>query len=133
MKRIVLVATAAAILSVLGVGAALADPINSKKAITFTVTCGGENFEVVEPFGAGGAVHILGDTNNIVVKALTFTASDPDTGEVLDTVTFATGAKVGLEDELVTCTREPFKATDPELGEIEILAEGRVLFVPRGT
>jgi hypothetical protein len=132
VKRFVLMVTAAAIVSVLGVGAALADPINSKKSITFTVTCGGETFEVVEPFGAGGAVHILGDTTNIVVKEITFTALDPDTGEELDTVTFATGAKVGLEEELVPCSREPFRTTDPELGEIEILAEARVLFTPRG-
>jgi hypothetical protein len=132
VRRFVLVVTAAAIVLVLGVGVALADPINSKKAITFTVSCGGETFEVVEPFGAGGAVHILGDTTNIVVKEITFTALDPETGEELDTVTFATGAMVGLQEDLVTCTREPFRVTDPELGEIDILAEARVLFTARG-
>ena len=132
MKRIVLTVTAAAIMSVLAVGVALADPINSKKAIEFTVTCGGESFEVVEPFGAGGAVHILGETTNFVVKEITFTAFKPGTDVVLDSVTFDTGKKVGLEDKLVTCTRERFSATDPELGEIDILAEAKVLFTAGG-
>jgi hypothetical protein len=132
MRRIVSVLVTAVIMALLGVGVALADPINSKKAITFTVNCEGETFRVVEPFGAGGAVHILGDKRNIVVKEITFTAKDPDTGEVLDTATFATGKKVGLQGELVTCTRDPFTVIDPELGEIEILADARVLFTPRG-
>jgi hypothetical protein len=131
MRRIVSVLMTAVIMALLGVGVALADPINSKKAITFTVNCEGETFRVVEPFG-GGAAHILGDKRNIVVKEITFTAKDPDTGEVVDTATFATGKKVGLQGELVTCTRDPFTVIDPELGEIEILAEARVLFTPRG-
>ncbi len=132
MRRSISIFVATMILAVLGVGVALADPLNSKKATTFTVNCGGELFEVVEPFGASGALHILGNTTNIVVKDLTFTVVDPDTGEELDKVTFARGAKVGLEDDLVTCTREPFRVTDPELGEVDIVAEGRVLFTPQG-
>jgi hypothetical protein len=131
MRRIVFVFVAAMIMSVLGVGVALADPINSKKATTFTVNCEGETFDVVESFGAG-AVHILGDTSNFVVKEVTFTALDPTTGEVLASQTFAPAGKmVGLEGELRTCTRGPSRATDPVLGEIDIFVEARVLFTPR--
>jgi hypothetical protein len=77
-------------------------------------------------------VHILGETSNLVVKEITFTALDPETGEELDSVTFATGKRAGLEGDLRTCTREPFRVTDPELREIDIIAEARVLFAPRG-
>jgi hypothetical protein len=132
MRRIISVFVAAMIMVLLGVGVALADPINSKKAFTFTVNCEGEVFEVVEPFGAGGPLFSLEDKRHMVVKEFTATVVDPETGEVLDTVTVTGGKMVGLQGDLRTCTREPFRVIDPELGEVEIFAEATVLFTPRG-
>ena len=133
MKRLVTVFVAAMIMALLGVGVAIADPVNSKKAFTFTVDCGGEVFEVVEPFGAGGPLFILeDDKHHMVVKEFTATVVDPETGEVLDTVTVTGGEMVGLRGDLRTCTREPFRVIDPELGEVEVFAEATVLFTPRG-
>jgi hypothetical protein len=132
VRRIVTVFVAATILALLGGGVAIADPINSKKAFTFTVDCEGEVFEVVEPFGAGGPLFILeDDKRHMVVKEFTARVVDPETGEVLDTVTVTGGKMVGLEGELVTCTCEPFRVIDPELGEVEIFAEATVLFTRR--
>jgi hypothetical protein len=134
VKRIVTVFVAAMIMAlILGVSVAIADPINSKKAFTFTVDCGGEVFEVVEPFGAGGPLFILeDDKHHMVVKEFTATVVDPETGEVLDTVTVIGGKMVGLRGDLRTCTREPFRVIHPELGEVEIFAEATVLFTRRG-
>ena len=133
MRHLVTVFVAAMILALLGGGIALADPINSKKAFTFTLNCGGEVFEVVEPFGAGGPLFISGDDKrHMVVKGFTAQVVDPDTGEVLRTVTVTGGEMVGLRGDLRTCTREPFTVIDPELGEVEIHAEAQVLFTRRG-
>ena len=133
MKRIVTVFVAAMIMALLGVRVAIADPINSKKAFTFTVDCGGEVFEDVEPFGAGGPLFILeDDKHHMVVKEFTATVVDPETGEVLDTVTVIGGKMVGLRGDLRICTREPFRVIHPEFGEVEIFAEATVLFTRRG-
>jgi hypothetical protein len=133
VKRIVTVFGAAMIMALLGVSVAIADPINSKKAFTFTVDCGGEVFEVVEPFGAGGPLFILeDDKHHMVVKEFTATVVDPETGEVLDTVTVIGGKMVGLRGDLRTCTREPFRVIHPEFGVVEIFAEATVLFTRRG-
>jgi hypothetical protein len=134
MRRIILLALLALLMTaMLGVGVAIADPVNSKKAVTFTLNCGDGDFEVVEPFGAGGPLFNLeDDEHHMVVKEFTATAVDPETGEVLDTVTVTGGEMVGLQGDLRTCTREPFTVIDPELGEVVIFAEARVLFTPRG-
>jgi hypothetical protein len=134
VRHIVTVFVAAMIMAlILGVSVAIADPINSKKAFTFTVDCGGEVFEVVEPFGAGGPLFILeDDKRHMVVKEFTATVVDPETGEVLDTVTVIGGKMVGLRGDLRTCTREPFRVIHPEFGEVEIFAEATVLFTRRG-
>jgi hypothetical protein len=133
VNRIVTMFVAAMIMALLGVGVAIADPVNSKKAVTFTLNCGDGDFEVVEPFGAGGPLFKLeDDKQHMVVKEFTATAVDPETGEVLDTVTVTGGEMVGLQGDLRTCTREPFTVIDPELGEVVIFAEARVLFTPRG-
>jgi hypothetical protein len=134
VKRIVTVFVAATIMALLGVGVVMADPINSKKAFTFTVNCEGEVFEVVEPFGAGGPLFILeDDKRHMVVKEFTAIVVDPKTGEVLDTVTVTGGKMVGLRGDLRTCIREPFTVFDPELGkEVAIFAEATVLFTRRG-
>jgi hypothetical protein len=101
VRHLVTVFVAAMILALLGGGIALADPINSKKAFTFMLNCGGEVFEVVEPFGAGGPLFISGDDKrHMVVKGFTAQVVDPDTGEVLRTVTVTGGEMVGLRGDL---------------------------------
>jgi hypothetical protein len=133
VRRIVTVFAAAIILALLGGGVAFADPINSKKAFSFTLDCEGKVFEVVEPFGAGGPLFISGDDKrHMVVKEFTAQVVDPDTDEVLRTVTVTGGEMVGLQDDLRPCTREPFTVIDPEFGEVEIHAEAQVLFARRG-
>jgi hypothetical protein len=72
------------------------------------------------------------DKRHMVVKEFTATVVDPEAGEVLDTVMVTGGKMVGLQGDLRSCTREPFRVIDPELGEVEIFAEAKVLFTRRG-
>lgn len=56
MKRIALMLTVSLILAALGRGVAAADPMNSKKAESFDLTCNnGQEFTIVGISGNGGA------------------------------------------------------------------------------
>ena len=82
MKRIALVLAMAMALAVLGSGIAAADPVNSKKAEFFDLTCdNGQEFTVVATGGNPG--HIVGSTGNFIPTSDTVIATDPDTGDVL--------------------------------------------------
>ncbi len=118
MKRIALALTVAMILAALGSSVAVADPINSKKAEFFDLTCNnGQEFTVVGISGNPG--HIVGTNGNIVSTEITVTATDPDTGEVLysEMDPVGQGKKVGLDDDLITCTTEVGTFFVPELGQ----------------
>ena len=139
MKRIVLVlALVAMIMATLGSGLAAADPLNSPQADTVTLTCGsnGETFEI-EVVRQGGLphLHIVGSTGNFILTEITFTAIDPDTGEILfsGTESIGQGNKAGLQGELITCTAPPETLVDPATGEpftFVVTAEG--FLTPRG-
>lgn len=65
----------------------------------------------------------------------TFTATDPDTGEVLfsESEPVGKGKKVGLQGSLITCTTAPEVFEDPETGEpVEFVITVEALLTPRG-
>ena len=136
MKRIALVLALVAItMATLGSGLAAADPLNSPQADTVTLTCSnGQTYELIRQGGLP-QLHIVGDTGNFILAEITFTAIDPDTGEILSsgTESIGQGNKKGLEGELITCTAAPEELVDPATGEtftFVVTAEGFV--TPRG-
>ncbi len=134
MRRIILLVAVSMIMAIVGSGIAAADPINSKNAEVFQVTCdNGQTFRVVTAGGIPG--HILGSTRNIIPVEFTFTAIDPVTEEVLFTETegVGQGKKVGLQDDLITCTTAPQTFVDPETGEeITFVISVEAFLTPRG-
>ena len=118
MKRALLLAATMAIAAVLAAGVAFADPVNSKNAEIIPITCdNGQSYRVVVTSGI--PAHIVGSTGNFIPVQFTFTAIDPDTGEVLfeETGTVGKGKKRGLQEDLITCKAGPFTEFDPELGQ----------------
>ncbi len=134
MKHIALILTAAMILAAFGSPIAAADPINSKKAEVFQITCdNGQAYEVVVAGGLPG--HIVGSTGNLIPVEFTFTAIDPDTGEILfsETAAVGKGEKKGLQRDLITCTTAPQTFVDPETGEpITFIITVEAFLTPRG-
>ena len=138
MKHIALVlALVAMLLATLGSGLAAADPLKGPQADTVTLTCtNGQTFQI-EVVRAGGLpqLHIVGSTGNFILAEITFTAIDPDTGEILfsGTESVGQGNKTGLQSELITCTAAPETLEDPATGEtftFVVTAEG--FLTPRG-
>jgi len=122
------------VMAVFGSGIAAADPINSKNAEVFPITCSnGQTYTVVV---AGGIpAHIVGSTRNIIPVEFTFTAIDPETGEELfsETESIGQGNRVGLQDDLITCTAAPETFVDPETGEeITFVVSVEAFLTPRG-
>ena len=134
MRRIILLVAVSMIMAIVGSGIAAADPINSKNAEVFQVTCdNGQTFRVVTAGGIPG--HILGSTRNIIPVEFTFKVIDPVTEEVLFTETegVGQGKKVGLQDDLITCTTAPQTFVDPETGEeITFVISVEAFLTPRG-
>jgi hypothetical protein len=128
-----LVLAVAMVLAVFGGGIAAADPINSKNAEVFDITC--ENGQTYRVVTAGGIpAHIVGSSRNIIPVQFTFTATDPDTGEVLFSETGPVrGKKTGLQGDLMTCETAPQTFEDPETGEtISLVIEVEAFLTPRG-
>jgi hypothetical protein len=116
-------------MAVFGSGIAAADPINSKNAEVFPITCSnGQTYTVVV---AGGIpAHIVGSTRNFI--PVSFTAIDPETGEELFSESIGQGNRVGLQDDLITCT-VAFVDVDPETGEeITFVFSVEAFLTPRG-
>ncbi len=134
MKRMALVLAVAMVLAVFGSGIAAADPINSKNAEVFQVTCdNGQTYRIVAAGGIPG--HIVGSSRNIIPVEFTFTAIDPETGEELfsETESIGQGNRVGLQDDLITCTAAPAVFVDPETGEeITFVISVKAFLTPRG-
>ena len=134
MKRMALVLAVAMIMAVLGSGIAAADPINSKNAEVFPITCSnGQTYTVVVAGGLPG--HIVGSTRNIIPVEFTFTAIDPDTDEVLfsETEPVGKGKKTGLQRDLITCETAPQSFVDPETGETStFIVTVEAFLTPRG-
>jgi hypothetical protein len=133
MKRIALVLAMAMVLAALGSGVAAADPVNSKKAESFDLTCeNGLECTVVATGGNPG--HIVDSTGNFIPTSDTVIATDPVTGEVLLSETHAVkGKQVGLHDDLITCSTDLGMLFVPELGQgatVVVMFEGYL--TPRG-
>ena len=133
MKRMALVLAVAMVLAVFGGGIAAADPINGKNSEVFEITCdNGKTYKVVVAGGLPG--HIVGSTRNIIPVQFTFTAIDPDTGEVLFSETEPVrGKKKGLRGDLITCDTPPQTFEDPETGEtVTFFLTVEAFLTPRG-
>ena len=122
MKRIALVLAMTMVLAALSSGVAAADPTNSKHAELLTVTCtNGQELTIATVAPSNGkAGHIVGATGNFIATETTVTATDPDTGEVLyyETQSVGHGEKVGLHDDLITCSAELGTYYVPLLGQV---------------
>ena len=128
-----LVLAVAMVLAVFGSGIAAADPINSKDPDVFQVTCdNGQTYRVVATVGI--PAHIVGSTRNIIPVQFTFTAIDPDTGEVIFSETEPVrGKKKGLRGDLITCDTPPQTFEDPETGEtVTFFLTVEAFLTPRG-
>ncbi len=134
MRNALLLAATMAIAAVLAAGTASADPVNSKNAEIIPITCdNGQSYQVVVAAGLPG--HIVGSTGNIVPVEFTFTAIDPETGEELfsETESIGQGNRVGLQDDLITCTTAPETFVDPETGEeMTFVISVEAFLTPRG-
>lgn len=133
MKRLALLIALAMIMATLGSGIAAADPVNSPQHEILPVTCNGQTYQVV--VGPGLSAHILGTNRNIIPVSFTFTATDPQTGEVLfsETEPIGKGKKKGLQRDLITCTAGPFTEFVPEFGQnVTFVIEVQAFLTPRG-
>ena len=134
MRRAVLLVATMVVTAVLAVGIASADPVNSKNAEVFTISCtNGQTYQIVTTGGLPG--HIVGSTRNIIPVEFTFTAIDPDTGEVLSSETepVGKGKKTGLQRDLITCETAPQSFVDPETGETStFIVTVEAFLTPRG-
>jgi hypothetical protein len=125
VKRVALILAMASIMTMLGVGIASADPINSKNVQRFHLDCGGEQITVVTIFQNKAVVaNIEGSTGNFVITRLsgTFTYTDPQTGEEVTEpfdLPIGNGSKAGLQEDLISCTT-PRIVQDPELGTLSV-------------
>jgi hypothetical protein len=135
MRRAVLLAATMAIVAVLAVGTASADPVNSKNAQIITLDCGGEEVTVATIFNSRGVAFTVVDaTGNFVLTRVegTATFTDPETGEVVEEPideTVGKGKKRGLGRSLTTCdTTITFE--DPE-GPVTLDLTLTGFFTPR--
>ena len=136
MRRAVLLAATMAIVAVLAVGMASADPLNSKKVQLYELDCGGEPITVATIFNNNSiVVHEVDTTGNFVATRVegTFTFTDPDTGEIVEeefAVPTGKGKKKGLRGSLTTCTTtDTFE--DPEVGTVDVDLTVTGFFTPR--
>jgi hypothetical protein len=135
MRRAVLLAATMAIVAVLAVGTASADPVNSKNAQIITLDCGGEEVTVATIFNSRGVAFTVVDaTGNFVLTRVegTATFTDPETGKVVEEPideTVGKGKKRGLGRSLTTCdTTITFE--DPE-GPVTLDLTLTGFFTPR--
>jgi hypothetical protein len=135
MRRAVLLAATMAIVAVLAVGMASADPVNSKKAPIVTLTCGGEQVRVTFLLNPSAIFNVVDTTGSFVLTGGegTATFTDPETGEVVEEpidFTIGQGKKTGLQDSLTTCTTT-ITVEDPEVGPVTLDFTFTGFFTPR--
>ncbi len=135
MRRAVLLAATMAIVAVLAVGMASADPVNSKKVQISTFDCGGEQVTVTFLLNPSVVFNVVDTTGNFVLTRIVGTATftDPETGEMVEdefVETIGKGKKKGLQGSLTTCdTTITFK--DPEVGTVTVDFTFTGFFTPR--
>jgi hypothetical protein len=139
MWRALLLAVVMAIMALLTVGIASADPINSKNAQTFTLDCGGGQSATVVFVLQNAAVvnNVVGTTENFVGTSFTGTATytDPETGQsVTEPIFFhpGSGQKEGLQDSLTACDGS-ISFVEPDLGDVTVDLQITGFFTPRGS
>ena len=136
MRRAVLLAATMAIVAVLAVGMASADPVNSKKAPIVTLNCGGEQVRVTFLLNPSVVFNVVDTTGNFVLTRVegTETITDPVTGEVISEVEFdetiGKGEKKGLQGSLTTC-ETTLTIEDPEVGTVTVDFTFTGFFTPR--
>ena len=136
MRRAVLLAATMAIVAVLAVGMASADPVNSKKAPIVTLTCGGEQVRVTFLLNPSAIFNVVDTTGSFVLTRAESTATftDPETGEVVreegSDFLKGQGKREGLQDSLTTCTTT-ITFEDPEVGTVTIDFTFTGFFTPR--
>jgi len=135
MRRAVLLAATMAIVAVLAVGMASADPVNSKKAPISTFDCGGEQVTVTFLLNPSAIFNVVDTTGTFVLTRVegTATFTDPETGEMVEdefVETIGKGEKKGLQGSLTTCdTTITFE--DPEVGTVTVDFTFTGFFTPR--
>ncbi len=136
MRRAVLLAATMAIVAVLAVGMASADPVNSKNAQIITLDCGGEEVTVATLLNNRTVVvNVVGTTGNFVATqfAGTATFTDPETREVVEDKfvdPIGQGKKNGLQGSLTTC-ETTFTFEDPVVGPVTVDLTLTGFFTPR--
>ena len=135
MKRAVLLAATMAIVTVLAVGMASADPVNSKKVEIVTFDCGGEPVTVTLLLNRSAIFSVVDTTGNFVLTRVegTDTFTDPETGEVVEEefgYPIGKGKKKGLQDSLTTCDTTLY-FEDPEVGTVTADLTFTGFFTPR--
>jgi hypothetical protein len=101
------------LLLAIAVPGAYADPTNSPKSISFTLTCGNAVYSVTSPSGPTPAALIVGSTNvsiaAIVDETITFTDSSGQQQTVEETFVMGPGhgTATGLQSSETTCTASP--------------------------
>jgi hypothetical protein len=133
MRRAVLLAATMAIVAVLAVGMASADPVNSKKAPIVTFDCGGEQVTVTFLLNPSAIFNVVDTTGTFVLTRAEGTATFTEAGEVVqDEFVFLVGQgkREGLQDSLTTCTTT-FTLKDPEVGPVTLDLTLTGFFTPR--
>jgi hypothetical protein len=136
MRRAVLLAATMAIVAVLAVGTASADPVNSKNAQIITLDCGGEPVTIATVFQSRAVVlNVVDTTGNFVLTRIegTETYTDPETGEVVEDEfvdRIGKGKKKGLGRSLTTC-ETTISFEDPEVGTVTVDLTVTGFFTPR--
>ena len=135
MRRAVLLAATMAIVAVLAVGTASADPVNKNSEI-LTFDCGGEQVTVVTIFQSRGVqFNVVDTTGNFVLTRvdITETFTNPDTEEMVEeefVETIGQGQREGLQGSLTTCdTTITFE--DPVRGTVTVDFTFTGFFTPR--
>ncbi len=130
-----LLAATMAIVAVLAVGMASADPVNSKKVQIVTFDCGGEQVTVTFLENPSAIFNVVDTTGNFVLTRADFTSTftDPETGEVVEeegVFLVGQGQRKGLQGSLTTCdTTITFQV--PEVGPVTLDLTFTGFFTPR--
>src|ERR687889_644957 len=116
-RALLLLAATMAIMALLAVGVASADPLNAPSAGTLDLDCGGEEVTLVTLANRAPQLQVVEGTSTFHITELTFTGTDQTTGDIdTDTLTTGQGNQTGLQEELVSCTAPTLTFVDEESG-----------------